>query len=197
MSRQGLKTLRSQLGSQNVGYLWMQSRMIGKWVPEYFAKPSPYTEGTDFLGTPKNHQDLVKKRPLSPDVLEMGDKVKLHYVMSLASSTSIANRITGCILSAGFAGMGLVALMGGNVPGMFAAIKAGGPLISLPVKTAIVFPLVYHLLGGVRHLVWDTSKIGMQSEKDSYFELEKVELSSKILIGVSAALSVIVALYNF
>lgn len=30
----------------------------GDRVPEYFAKPSPYTEGTAFLGTPANHDEV-------------------------------------------------------------------------------------------------------------------------------------------
>lgn len=31
----------------------------GDRVPEYFAKPSPYTEGTAFLGTPVNHEEVI------------------------------------------------------------------------------------------------------------------------------------------
>jgi hypothetical protein len=27
-------------------------------VPQYWGKPSPYTEGTGFLGTPTNHQEV-------------------------------------------------------------------------------------------------------------------------------------------
>jgi hypothetical protein len=27
-------------------------------VPEYYGKPSPYTEGTAFLGTPTNHDEV-------------------------------------------------------------------------------------------------------------------------------------------
>jgi hypothetical protein len=30
----------------------------GDKVPEYWGKPSPYTEGTTFLGTPTNHQEV-------------------------------------------------------------------------------------------------------------------------------------------
>lgn len=38
-------------------YRWC--RNIGSWVPEYFGKKSKYTEGTDFLGTPKDHQQVL------------------------------------------------------------------------------------------------------------------------------------------
>lgn len=27
-------------------------------MPEYWGKPSPYTEGTAFLGTPTNHEEV-------------------------------------------------------------------------------------------------------------------------------------------
>lgn len=27
-------------------------------MPEFFGRPSHYTEGTDFLGTPKDHLDV-------------------------------------------------------------------------------------------------------------------------------------------
>lgn len=30
----------------------------GDKVPEYWGKPSPYTEGTAFLGTPTNHEEV-------------------------------------------------------------------------------------------------------------------------------------------
>ncbi|GLC52399.1 hypothetical protein PLESTB_000624900 [Pleodorina starrii] len=72
----------------------------GNKIPEYWGKPSPYTEGTDFLGTPKNHLDLIKKRPLSPDVLEIDNK-SLHYKFPLGALSSIANRVTGVAMSVG------------------------------------------------------------------------------------------------
>lgn len=85
-------------------------------VPEYWGKPSPYTEGTAFLGTPANHAEvcitsasrhkvhpapqLVRKRPLSPDVFEIDGK-STHYHFQSNAISSIANRITGTILSFG------------------------------------------------------------------------------------------------
>ena len=56
-------------------------------------------------------------------------------------------------------------------------------------KFSVAFPLVYHYLGGVRHLMWDRSP-------DAMLENEKIEQSSYILIGsataISAALAVVV-----
>jgi hypothetical protein len=33
----------------------------GDKVPEYWGKPSPYTEGTAFLGTPTNHEEVCTR----------------------------------------------------------------------------------------------------------------------------------------
>ena len=49
-------------------------RWHGGGVPEYWGRDSPYHGGTDFLGTPKNHLDLVSKRPVSPHVFEIDMK---------------------------------------------------------------------------------------------------------------------------
>jgi succinate dehydrogenase (ubiquinone) cytochrome b560 subunit len=43
----------------------------------------------------------------------------------------------------------------------------------------------------MRHLVWDTSKIGNQADRTSLLETPKVELGSQILIGSSVVLSLI------
>jgi succinate dehydrogenase (ubiquinone) cytochrome b560 subunit len=72
----------------------------GDRIPQYWGKPSPYTEGTAFLGTPTNHEELIKKRPLSPDVFEPGS-IEPHYKMPWGAISSITNRATGAMLSAG------------------------------------------------------------------------------------------------
>ena len=40
------------------------------------------------------------------------------------------------------------------------AFKAAAPMLVLPAKFAVAFPLVYHYLGGVRHVFWDKSHYG-------------------------------------
>jgi hypothetical protein len=100
----------------------------GDKIPEFWGKPSAYTEGTDFLGTPKDHLEVgivmgngqtymlerhltpacrlcvllqsLKKRPLSPDVLEIDGK-SLHYKFPWGALSSITNRATGVALSVG------------------------------------------------------------------------------------------------
>jgi succinate dehydrogenase (ubiquinone) cytochrome b560 subunit len=178
------------LGS--TGWNTQHARWLGgDKVPEYWGKPSPYTEGTAFLGTPTNHDQLINKRPLSPDVFEL-NSLQPHYKMPWGAMSSIMNRATGAALSVGFAAAGYVALTG-DLPGALAAFKANYPILVFPTKLVISFPLVYHYLGGMRHFVWDLYKIGNQADKTSLLETPRVEESSKVLLGASAALSLIMA----
>ncbi|PNH06074.1 Succinate dehydrogenase cytochrome b560 subunit, mitochondrial [Tetrabaena socialis] len=163
----------------------------GDKVPEFWGKPSAYTEGTTFLGTPKNHLDLVKKRPLSPDVVEIDSK-SLHYKMPWGALSSITNRATGVAMSVGFAGAGYLALTG-SLQGVVAGV-ADNFLLAFPLKFLVSYTIVYHWLGGMRHIVWDVSKIGNQADRTSLLELPKVEISSKALFGAAAAISVVLAL---
>lgn len=192
-ARQGLQ---GQLGGSAEalgGACLQQARWLGgDKVPEYWGKPSPYTEGTGFLGTPANHDELIQKRPLSPDVFEL-DKLAPHYKMPWGAISSIGNRATGAALSVGFAAAGYVALTG-DLPGALAGLRANYPLLAVPVKFTIAFPLVYHYLGGLRHFVWDLHKIGNQADKTSLLETPRVEQSSQILAGSSLAISVLLAL---
>ena len=55
--------------------------------------------------------------------------------------------------------------------------SAVGPL----AKGIVAFPLTYHFLGGVRHVLWDN--------KPEMLTNEQVEQSSYILFGTSGLLS--------
>jgi len=170
-------------------------RGIGRvGVPEFFARKSPYTEGTEFLGTPQNHQELLKKRPVSPDVTNShkGAPYK-HYDFPLTAITSIVNRVTGAGLSVGFAGVGALALVG-DVPTMVMAYKSAFPMLVVPTKAVVAFPFVYHTLGGLRHLYWDYSKLGNNAQKDSPLDLKNLPTSSMLLVGTSVAATVGLAL---
>lgn len=93
----------------------------------------------------------------------------------------------------GFAAAGYVALTG-DLPGALASFKANYPILVYPTKFIISFPLVYHYLGGMRHFAWDLYKIGNQADKTSLLETPRVEESSKILLGASAALSLVMTI---
>jgi hypothetical protein len=59
----------------------------------------------------------------------------------------------------GFFAAGYIALTG-DLPGALAAFRADHPILALPAKFVVAYPLVYHYLGGLRHFVWDLHKIG-------------------------------------
>jgi succinate dehydrogenase (ubiquinone) cytochrome b560 subunit len=164
-------------------------------VPEYWGRDSPYHGGTDFLGTPKNHLDLVAKRPLSPHVFEIDHK-QMHYKMPLAATSSILNRVTGVMLSVGFGGVGLVSLKHGDVGGLIASYKAAYPLLVFPAKFAVAFPLAYHYLAAIRHMYWDRYKYGNMIDKNSPLELPNIQASSKAVILGGAALAAGLAVYS-
>lgn len=163
-------------------------------MPEYWGKDSPYHPGTDFLGTPKNHLDLVAKRPVSPHVFEIDGK-QFHYKMPYGAISSITNRATGVMLSVGAGAAAYIALSGDLVAAVN-AFKTNYPLLVFPAKFAVSFPLVYHYLAGVRHLYWDHYRYGNMTDKASPLELEKVTSSSKTLLYSGAAVSALLALYS-
>jgi succinate dehydrogenase (ubiquinone) cytochrome b560 subunit len=129
-------------------------------VPEYWGRDSPYHPGTDFLGTPANHLDLVAKRPVSPHVFEITG-VQPHYKFPLGAISSITNRATGCMLSVGTWAAAYIALTG-DLGAAINAFKEAAPLLVFPAKAVVAFPLIYHYLGGLRHVYWDHAKYGNQ-----------------------------------
>jgi succinate dehydrogenase / fumarate reductase, cytochrome b subunit len=73
--------------------------------------------------------------------------------------TSILNRFTGVALSAGL--LLLVYWLTGVAGGARSQARAGR-ILSLPVAKLLYLGLViafsYHLIAGIRHLVWDTGR---------------------------------------
>lgn len=86
--------------------------------------------------------------------------------------------------------------LAGAAPAALAAVKAT-PILLYPAKAAVSFSLVYHYLGGLRHFAWDYGKIGKQSESNDLLELGKVQTSSNVLLGVSAAATLGLTVLNF
>lgn len=62
------------------------------------------------------------------------------------------------MISGELAVMALVTVFG-DIHGFIDVIKST-VFLSVPVKFLVAFPLVYHAVGGFRHLMWDYSKIG-------------------------------------
>jgi len=115
------------------------------------------------------------RRPVSPHVT--------IYSFPICALSSITTRVTGCTLSFGAAGLGLVELFGGNgaALSLMSDIGSSSMLLSSGAKFAVAFPVVYHYFGGLRHLLWDNAP-EMLTNVD-------VEKASYTLIGASVLVS--------
>lgn len=115
------------------------------------------------------------QRPVSPHVT--------IYSFPVCALSSITTRVTGCALSFGGAGLGLVEIIGGNGAALelMSTIGSSGLMIGGLAKFSVAFPFIYHYLGGLRHLVWDNSP-EMLTNVD-------VEKASYALVGSSVLLS--------
>ena len=116
----------------------------------------------------------VPSRPLSPNIQ--------IYRPQLTSVLSIANRITGIILSLG--AVGLVIWLGAAAAGpqAYSVVQSViGSWAGQVVLFGCTFAFFLHLCGGIRHLVWDTVH---------GFELRSIYISGWTVVGSSAALTV-------
>lgn len=93
----------------------------------------------------------TRERPLSPFMLGQIYRLQITSVMSLL------HRISGIVLVAGAFALAwwLLAMAGGGESAAHAARCLASPLGKL-VLFVFSLGLVYHLLNGVRHLLWDT-----------------------------------------
>jgi succinate dehydrogenase / fumarate reductase, cytochrome b subunit len=89
-------------------------------------------------------------RPLSPHL-------SVYRMSRYTLVTSIANRFAGVALSAGLLLLvyWLIAIAGGARSYASAARVLALPIVKL-VYAALVIAFCYHLVAGLRHLVWDT-----------------------------------------
>lgn len=116
---------------------------------------------------------LHRKRPRSPNIQ--------NYRPQLTSVLSIANRITGVLLS-----VCAIALVGWLIaaaagPEAFAAVRDAARSWPGQILLLIgVFSFFLHLCGGIRHLVWDTVH---------GFELGTIYASGWAVVAASTALT--------
>jgi succinate dehydrogenase / fumarate reductase cytochrome b subunit len=115
------------------------------------------------------------QRPLSPHLQ--------IYRPQLTSMLSITHRLTGIALSVGglFLVWWLVAAATGD--GAFAAAQwFFGSWLGLLMLLGWTFCFFFHLLNGIRHLVWDTGR---------GFDLATAYASGWTVVAASAALTVV------
>jgi succinate dehydrogenase (ubiquinone) cytochrome b560 subunit len=77
-------------------------------------------------------------------------------------------------------GIGALALFGCDVSSCLSTL-GNITLLGHAVKFGVSFPLVYHYMGGVRHLIWDKTP--------EMLENDKVDSSSKMIMGAAAVVS--------
>jgi succinate dehydrogenase / fumarate reductase cytochrome b subunit len=114
-----------------------------------------------------------RSRPVSPNIQ--------IYRPQLTSVLSIANRITGAVLSLG--GVGLVAWLIAAALGREPYEAMHGVISSWVGQLALLaftFAFFLHLCGGIRHLVWDTVHA---------FDLRSIYLSGWAVVFTSVVLT--------
>jgi len=120
----------------------------------------------------------MSTRPLSPHL-------SVYKMSRYTLATSIFNRLTGIVLS-----LGLLLLVY-----WLTAVAAGSArfaramhLLSLPaaklVYTALIVAFSYHLVAGIRHLIWDTGR-GLERAQARH--------SALVVVLVSLALALLLA----
>ena len=116
-----------------------------------------------------------RNRPLSPFMLGTLYRLQITSVMSLM------HRVTGIVASIGAFGLAwwLLAVAQGGDAYASAAACLSSPLGMLALA-GVSFALVYHLLNGIRHLMWDA---GMG------FELPEVYRSGYTVIVLAVVLT--------
>ena len=116
-------------------------------------------------------------RPLSPHL-------SVYKMSRYTLATSMFNRFTGVGLSAGLVLLvyWLMAVAGGAQSQARAARLLSAPLMKL-VYAAFVFAFCYHLVAGIRHLVWDTGH-GLERAQS--------QKSAWLVVGVSIALALLI-----
>jgi succinate dehydrogenase / fumarate reductase cytochrome b subunit len=115
-----------------------------------------------------------RTRPLSPNIQ--------IYRPQLTSVLSIANRITGLVLSVGAVVLVVWLIAAATGPQAYALVQGAiASWIGQIVLFGCTFAFFLHLCGGIRHLVWDAGY---------GFSLRSIYASGWAVVGASVALTV-------
>ena len=115
-----------------------------------------------------------RERPLSPHLQ--------IYKPTLTMMMSIAHRITGAALYFGTLLVAWWLIAAATSENAFhLASQVLGSWVGLIVLVGYTWALMLHLLGGIRHLVWDT---GAGLEKDTSIQLAWATLAGSVVLTV-------------
>jgi succinate dehydrogenase / fumarate reductase cytochrome b subunit len=119
-------------------------------------------------------------RPLSPHA----GVYKFKYTIV----SSFLNRLTGVALSAGLIPLvwWLMALADGPKAYEEAVVTLSNPFFKL-IYVGLAFSFTYHLLAGIRHLVWDTGR-GMERRQSQVSAWAVAAISVVLTVLLVAAL---------
>ncbi|MGO9804474.1 MAG: succinate dehydrogenase, cytochrome b556 subunit [Steroidobacteraceae bacterium] len=119
----------------------------------------------------------MRARPLSP-------YLSVYKMSRYTLVTSIFNRFTGVGLSLGLVLLvyWLTAVAGGPLTQTRAARLLALPVMKL-VYAACIVAFCYHLVAGIRHLVWDTGR---------FLERAQSRSSARLVVAVSVALMALI-----
>ncbi|MGC1459729.1 MAG: succinate dehydrogenase, cytochrome b556 subunit [Steroidobacteraceae bacterium] len=124
----------------------------------------------------------MRARPLSPHLT-------IYRMYRYSMLSSIANRVTGAALSAGL--LVFIYWLTALARGARAYARAQEVLGSGAAKLiylAVIAAFCYHLVAGIRHLIWDTGR-GLEKSQS--------QRSAWLVIGAAAVLTVLCALWAF
>jgi len=115
-----------------------------------------------------------RQRPLSPNMQ--------LYRPQLTSVLSIVNRLTGILLSIAAVALVIWLAAGAAGPQAYAIVKAAlASWTGHVILFAFTFAFFLHLLGGIRHLVWDTVH---------GFELRTIYMSGWTVVAASIVMTI-------
>jgi succinate dehydrogenase / fumarate reductase cytochrome b subunit len=123
----------------------------------------------------------MAERPLSPH----WQVYKLKYTLT----TSFLNRITGVVLSLGLIVLAwwLMAVASGGRAYARALTVLSTPAFKL-LYAALLISFSYHLVAGIRHLIWDTGR---------YLERSQSKRSAALVVFVSLVLMIALLYFAF
>jgi succinate dehydrogenase / fumarate reductase cytochrome b subunit len=115
-------------------------------------------------------------RPLSPHLQ--------IYRPMLTMMMSIVHRMTGAALYLGTALLAWWLIAAASGPDAFETVQGFmGSILGRLILFGYTWALIHHMLGGIRHLVWDTGR---------GFELATIETMAWVTLGGSIALTLVV-----
>ena len=97
------------------------------------------------------------------------------------------------LILSGFTAAGYLALTG-DLPAAVEAWAIAHPVLAVPARAVVVFPIAYHYAGGLRHVWWDHAKHGAQAEHAGPLEKAAVDQSSYVVAGVAGVATLLAAL---